>query len=178
MWLILSWVSLASRQSLVMCPLFSPWKKQYYIRCLGSWFLFQFFLWLYFLPSYCLCDGLFCSASGICCRCWLLPCCSMLKTCWPEVYWGCNWPWLLLPFWTFLPLVWYCLFWFCSSSLLRRSLSDLQYFSNSVYSSCIVLGFSRARWAAKAPMRRPLIAASIATSSGTFGAFALSCTNL
>jgi hypothetical protein len=42
-----------------------------------------------------------------------------------------------------------CLFWFCSSSLLQRSLSDLQYFSNSAYRSCMDAGFSLAKWAAK-----------------------------
>ena len=79
------------------------------------------FLLIVFLPFVLLlrCFVLFCL------RHLLLPCCSMLKTYWSGPCWGCDWPWLLLTFWAFLPLPWYCLFWFCSSSLLRRSLSDL-----------------------------------------------------
>jgi hypothetical protein len=55
-------------------------------------------------------------------------------------------PLLLLALVSIVPLLFACsLFWFCSSSLLWRSLSDLHYFLNSLYNSCIESGFSLAK---------------------------------
>jgi hypothetical protein len=65
-----------------MCPLFSPWNKQYCLRYFWFWLLFQFLPWPFALPSVFFCCGLLELAFAGCCACWL-PCrCSMLKTCW------------------------------------------------------------------------------------------------
>lgn len=68
--------------------------------------------------------------------------------------------------------------WFCSSILLRRSLSNVQYFSNSLQRFLIDKGFSLARCPTKGPMRRPFMTALVATFSSTLGALVLECTNL
>jgi hypothetical protein len=131
--------------------------------------------WLFLLLSCWLCGLMLYSAHCSCWACWSFPWWSMLRTCWlgPR----CDWFWLLLSLGKFLLLHWSCLYCACSSNLLRRSLSDLQYFLNSWYNSSMVEGFSLAKWPAKALTWRPLIATSMATYLGTFGALALSCTN-
>jgi hypothetical protein len=68
--------------------------------------------------------------------------------------------------------------WDCSSIHILKSLSERQYFSNSLYRRWIVLGLSRMRCERNWPALRPTIAALMATTSKTFGAWALRCTNL